>query len=267
MAQTSDSTDTNEEEEEPYWSARAKISASTRRTRQGADVSNDKPSVSTSFGLSYDLSSTIGLSLRAGTNHIIGERPSLQGFWGSFDVSYSATGWLSFSLSYTRDVYPTDPSNLFGDLTNTFFGSLDTDFDWFGWSASFTYLPGNTSSEAEPAKYLGLGGFMAFSFGNLNVSPNLDCSFISQRVKNDRIAGFIEKNPDKKLPPGFNKKLYTQVEGLSSVSITLDLRYKLGGGFKLSFSPSFLYTPKTDVFSTRSAQIVLTGGIQYSLSF
>ncbi len=259
---TGDAEDDDEDEVDTKWLARAKASITSRRTKQGADVSKDKSSFGTSFGLSYDPSEKIGFAVGAGTNNTLRETPSFQGWWWNVGVTYTPIDWLSIAVGYNRDIYSGDPDNIFGDLTNTFTGSIDTDFDLYGFSASFTVLPGDQTTTA---RYFGVGAFMHFSIGKFTISPALDVSLVSQQVKNERIAKLLEltNNPNPKL----NKKLYTQVEGLSSVNFAVNMQYKIFDGFKVSFSPSFLYTPKTDIYSVRSAQIILTAGIQYAFSF
>ncbi len=54
--------DDNDDEPYKHWRLRAKISTTTRRTRNGADVSNNKPAVNPKLGLDYDFTSDKALT-------------------------------------------------------------------------------------------------------------------------------------------------------------------------------------------------------------
>ena len=252
--------DTNDDEPYKHWTARAKISATTRRTRNGVDVSNDKPAVNPKVGLDYDFNDQIGLSAGAGAYTIVGE--GLQGYWWSIAAHYSPSEWLALSLDYTRDIYPADPGNIFGDLTSTITASAVGSWDWFSLSLAYLNLP----SQTEPAQYFNasIGGF--FAWGNFSVSPSVDMSVVSQRVRNERIAQLQEllRRP---LLPFFQRRLYTDISGLSSLSFGVGLQYKILPKLKITLTPSLLYTPQISTISVRETQLVLSGGIQYVLEF
>ncbi|MFY8000153.1 MAG: hypothetical protein ACOVSW_16280 [Candidatus Kapaibacteriota bacterium] len=252
--------DDNDDESYKHWTLRAKISTTTRRTRNGVDVSNDKPAVNPKLGLDYDFTDQVSVSAGAGIYTIIGE--GVQGYWWSASASYSPADWLALGLDYTRDIYPADPGNVFGDLTSTISASAIGTWDWFSLSLGYMNLP----SATEPAQYYtaSIGGY--FAFGNFSLSPSVDVSFVNQRVRNERIAQ-LQERLRRPLPPVFQRRLYTDISGLSSLSFDVGLQYKILPKLKITLTPSLLVTPQISTVSVRETQLVLSGGIQYLLEF
>jgi hypothetical protein len=251
----------DEEANESYkhWTLRAKVSATNRRTRLGVDVSNDKPSINPKLGVDYDVSDEFGLSAMSGVYAIVGE--GIQGYWWSASATYSPTSWLALTVDYNRDIYPTDPGNVFGDLVHTISGTATGTWDWF--TASFSYM--NLPSETAPAEYFdgSVGG--DFAWENFSLSPSLNISFVRQRVRNERIAQLLERSR-RTLPAALQRRLYTDISGLSSFSIDARLQYTIVPRLRISLTPSFLVTPQTTI-ATRQTQFIISAGIQYALSF
>jgi hypothetical protein len=65
----------------------------------------------------------------------------------------------------------------------------------------------------------------------------------------------------------FQRRLYTDIRGLSSLSLGIGLQYKILPKLKITLTPSLLYTPQTSTVSVRETQLVLSGGVQYLLEF
>jgi hypothetical protein len=94
----------------------------------------------------------------------------------------------------------------------------------------------------------------------------VDVSFVNQRVRNERIAQ-LQERLRRPLPPVFQRRLYTDISGLSSLSFDVGLQYKILPKLKITLTPSLLVTPQISTVSVRETQLVLSGGIQYLLEF
>ncbi len=256
---TPSSKNDDDDELKQYWSARIKSAATNRVVRRGIDISRDKPGITTGFSLAHD----VGLSANAGFMNVVGEVNSLQRWWIGADFDYSPLEWLTFSVGYSRDFYPTaDAENAFVDFVNSLTASIAFDVDNTGVSASYLYLPGDT-----PAQYLSLGGFSDFAItDNVKISANWELSWVWQRIQNQRLVQFQER-ARRPLPPGFNRLAFRDVQGLSAAGLGVDIRYKPIKQLSLKLSPSYLFTPVVDALSYRSDQFILTFSVQYALDF
>lgn len=247
------------EEAYQHWTIRTKISATNRRTRLGVDVSNDKPSINPKLGVEYDINDEFGIGAMAGIYSILGE--GIQGYWFSASATYNPNDWLTLTVDYNRDIYPTDPGNVFGDLVHTITGTATGTWDFFTASLSYINLPSSTA----PAQYIDVSIGGDFTWTNFSISPSLNVSFVNQRVRNERIAELLERLR-RPLPITLQRRLYTDISGLSSLSVDARFQYTIIPRLRVSLTPSFLVTPQTTI-STRQSQFILSAGIQYSLNF
>lgn len=260
MVLDSSNEDKEDNESVQRWTARSKVGGTTRRTRYGVDVSKGLPVVAPKLGLDYDANDELSFSSELGGSFIVGD--GFQGWWVNIGASWDPLEWLSIGLDYTRDIYPTDPGNIFGDLTNTFVLSVDGSWDWFGVSVSATHLP----SLDQPATFVNAGISADFSFGNFTVSPSADLTFVQQRTINSRIAEFAEK-ARRPLPPSFQRRLYTDIAGVNSINFDIGLQYKIIKGLKITLTPAFVITPRIQFYALRQEELIIRVGLSYSLPF
>ena len=194
----------------------------------------------------------------------------------SLDLAYafSARDWLDFSLDYSYTKYASDTANPLASSNHDLAVSSTVTLNQFILDVTFSKLFGGDLFES-----LSLTGIYNWKLGNFKITPLLSVSFSQYSIKQNRAASlpqsFLNKlNKLKKTAPDAYKEImasigsidYIEDSGLSSIFLSIPIKYYLNDNFKLNLTTSYAYTPQS-VLSAIKDDLLLSLGMTYTFDF
>jgi hypothetical protein len=244
----------DEDEGEQPWNVTVATHYLSRFTRLGVDLSQDQPA----FTLEGSLAHSSGFNVGADVVSALGSNGGYEQTSYHLGYARSLGAIVRISGVYTYHDYKNDTLSTLASLSNTMTLEASVHWSWVNLSATYNIYFGGGS-----ANFVTIGASTSLHSGSLTLDPELQMSFVSQRVD----VSLLPKNRGKGKGQGRQQgsSTTTTITGLSSLSVQVTAGYPLGKGFSLSVTPAYVYSP-TDL-AARPSQLVWSAAISYSADF
>jgi hypothetical protein len=231
------------------WDLSAGVDYLSRYFKYGIDLGADQPALDWHIDVTHKQGWVFGGDLATVMDGSSFEEGLL---YGGYEYSFSDNFFLRGEFSHS--FYSDDSANVIASLSNEVSLEAGLEFDPLAITFSYEHFFDDVG-----ANYYGVNVLSAFETGKFVITPTLDISFISQTVPNAVLIKYKQKGKKSIALNGTSQA----VSGLDGFQISVEGMYELGSGFSAVFTPSFVYSPQSDL-AFRTTQFIWTVGIAYS---
>ena len=245
------------------WTFDAGLSLKNQQVQNGVALSTGKPVASIDLGLSHSVG--FGLSL-GGSRSNDKKNPYASSYIG-LEYNISVTDWMDLGASYTLNKYNSDTANVMAGANKSLSVLADLYYKSFIFDLSYDYSYGT-----DIYKYLSPTIIHSIKVWDFRITSMASVTYAwyiihAQRITDPKILARLKKKFPLKYEELLKKNQITISEsGISSVLLSLGIRYPLLDNLGITLTPSYSYTPK-EVLSKTSSQFIVTLGLTYSLDF
>jgi hypothetical protein len=249
--------DSTEDEEILPWTISAKTELDKSRIQNGVDLSGTNPTSNSSVSLLHES----GWNARLAWSSMLGSEGGPLNWSAALGYDYSLTDWLDMTAGVSHTKYFADSINAISNLQNSLSIGLNATLSIVDLGIGY-----ETYFGSDPAKYLSANLSHSFKFGSLSAGLSASLTYMSQTIDAAKLDALAVKMKKKLAAATLLSKSKVTIQGISSYSLNLDVRYDLGSGFNVYLDPSYMVTPKGEV-SSKDRQLSWTVGVQYSIEF